>query len=104
MALVIAVVCIGIATYTLRLSMIGLAGRVSLPSRAERALRFVPVAALTALVAPDLFGGASGMSLLTHNPRLWAGAVAVVVAWRTRNVLLTVVVGMTALWLFLWLL
>ena len=103
MALVIAALCIGVATYTLRLSMIGLAGRVSLPSRVERALRFVPVAALTALVTPDLLGGASGFSLLTHNARLWAGVVAVVVAWRTRNVLLTVIIGMAALWLLSWL-
>lgn len=104
MALVLAVLCIGAATYTLRLSLIGLAGRVSLPARIERALRFVPVAALTALVIPDLLGGASGTSLLTRNPRLWAGVVAVIIAWRTRNVLLTVAVGMATLWLLMWLL
>lgn len=103
MGLVVAVLVIGVATYTFRLSMIGLAGRVSLPARIERALRFVPVAALTALVTPDLLGGASGATLLTHNPRLWAGVVAVIVAWRTRNVLLTVAIGMAALWLLTWL-
>lgn len=99
MALVLAVLCIGLATYALRLSMIGLAGRVSLPAGVERALRFVPVAALTALVTPDLLGGAAGASLFTHNPRLWAGVVAALVAWRTRNVLLTVGVGMATLWI-----
>lgn len=104
MGLVLAVLCIGVATYTLRLSMIGLAGRVSLPARVERAMRFVPVAALTALVTPDLLGGASGSALLTHNPRLWAGVVAVIVAWRTRNVLLTVALGIATLWLLMWLL
>jgi branched-subunit amino acid transport protein len=104
MGLVLAVLCVGVATYTLRLSLIGLAGRVNLPARVERGLRFVPVAALTALVTPDLLGGASGTALLTHNPRLWAGLVAIIVAWRTRNVLLTVAVGMTALWLLMWLL
>lgn len=104
MGLALAIVCVGVVTYSLRLSMIGLAGRMSLPTRVERALRFVPVAALSALVAPDLAGGASGTALLTQNPRLWAGVIAVFVAWRARNVLLTVVVGMLALWLFMWLL
>lgn len=101
LALAIAIVCIGAATYALRLSLIGLAGRVSLPPLVERALRYVPVAALTALVVPDLVGGtagsAAGWALLTQNPRLWAGIVAALVAWRTRNVLLTVVAGMIAL-------
>lgn len=101
LALIIAVACIGAATYTLRLSLIGLAGRVSLPPLVERALRYVPVAALTALVVPDLVGGATGWGLLAHNPRLWAGVVAALVAWRTRNVLLTVVAGMAVLWLLL---
>lgn len=101
MGLVLAVLCIGVATYALRLSMIGLAGRVSLPARVERALRFAPVAALTALVMPDLLGSASGTALLTQNPRLWAGAVAVIVAWRTRNVLLTVAIGMATLWILM---
>jgi branched-subunit amino acid transport protein len=62
------------------------------------------VAALTALVTPDLLGGAAGASLLTRNPRLWAGVIAALVAWRTRNVVLTVGVGMAALWLLSWLL
>jgi branched-subunit amino acid transport protein len=104
MGLALAVLCIGLTTYALRLSMIGLAGRVSLPAGIERALRFVPVAALTALVTPDLLGGAAGASLLTRNPRLWAGVIAALVAWRTRNVVLTVGVGMAALWLLSWLL
>jgi len=34
---------------------------------------------------------------------LLAGLVAVLVAWRTRNVLLTVGVGMGVLWVLQWL-
>ncbi len=103
LALTIAIVCIGAATYALRLSLIGLSGRVTLPPLAVRALRYVPVAALTALVVPDLVGGPTGpgWAQLAHNPRLWAGVVAALVAWRTRNVLLTVVVGMVVLWLLM---
>lgn len=98
-ALTIAIVCIGAATFALRLSLIGLSGRVTLPPLAVRALRYVPVAALTALVVPEVIGSSSGWGLLLHNPRLWAAVAAALVAWRTRNVLLTVVVGMAVLWL-----
>jgi branched-subunit amino acid transport protein len=97
LALAIAILIIGAVTFSLRLSLIGLAGRVSLPPLVVRALRYVPVAALTALVVPDLVGGAAGWSLLTHNPQLWAGVAAALIAWRTRNVLLTVASGMVVL-------
>ncbi len=33
------------------------------------------------------------------NPRLLAGALAVVIAWRTKNALLTILSGMAALWI-----
>lgn len=101
LALTIAIVCIGAATFAFRLSLIGLAGRIVLPPYAVRALRYVPVAALTALVIPDLVGSSTGWALVAHNPRLWAGIVAALVAWRTRNVLLTVAVGMVVLWLLM---
>ncbi|MCA9949547.1 MAG: AzlD domain-containing protein [Anaerolineales bacterium] len=33
------------------------------------------------------------------NGRLLAGLVAIIVAWKTKNVLLTIIVGMIVLWL-----
>jgi branched-subunit amino acid transport protein len=73
--------------------------RLRVPTVLQRALRFVPVAALTAIIVPDLVirGGAVDVSLT--NLRLIAGIVAIVVAWRTKNTLLTIVVGMIVLWL-----
>ena len=97
MALAIAILCIGMLTYLMRLSFIGLSGRYRLPALVERALRYVPPAALTALVVPDLVGhvgaGAAG------DARLAAGLLAILVAWRTRNILLTLTLGLAALWL-----
>ncbi|MBF8282806.1 MAG: Branched-chain amino acid transport, partial [Anaerolineales bacterium] len=41
--------------------------------------------------------GALDLSL--GNARLLAGGLAMLVAWRTKNVLLTIAVGMGALWI-----
>jgi len=41
-------------------------------------------------------GGALDLSF--GNVRLLAGVLAALVAWRTKNVLLTIAVGMVALW------
>jgi branched-subunit amino acid transport protein len=89
---IVMVVC-GLLTFGIRLSFILAEGRVALPDWFRSMLPFVPVATLSALVAPDLVrpGGAWDVSL--GNARLVAGAIAVAVAAATRNVLLTIAVG-----------
>ena len=64
-----------------------------------RALRFVPAAALAALVFPALTHPAGHLDLSLNNFRLLAGLGGAIVAWRTRNVLLTILVGMALLWI-----
>lgn len=93
-----------LVTYGLRLSFILLYGRLSVPLWATRALRLVPAAVLAALVAPALFYHNRVLHLSLDNERLWAGLLAALIAWRTRNVLLTICSGMAALWLLQWLL
>jgi branched-subunit amino acid transport protein len=85
-------------TYSVRLSVIALLGEAAMPDLLNRALRFVPPAALSAIVFPELFmpGGSFGVS--TGNTRLLAGIVAALVAWRSRSALLAIGVGMVALW------
>ena len=69
-----------------------------MPDWLGRALRFVPAAALAALVFPALTHPSGHLDLSLHNFRLLAGLGGAVVAWRTRNVLLTILVGMALLW------
>jgi branched-subunit amino acid transport protein len=89
---IVMVVC-GLLTFGIRLSFIVAEGKVALPDWFRSMLPFVPVATLSALVAPELVrpGGAWDVSL--GNARLVAGAIAIAVAAATRNVLLTIAVG-----------
>jgi branched-subunit amino acid transport protein len=43
------------------------------------------------------------MAVSVENNYLVAGSVAALVAWRTQNLLLTIVVGMITLWVWRWL-
>ncbi|MDE3228588.1 MAG: AzlD domain-containing protein [Chloroflexota bacterium] len=97
MALILSVVIIGALTYLMRAVFI-VPSSLSLPPAVERALRFVPAAALTALVVPDLVGHNGALVLTLANPRLIAGIVALVVAWRTRRVAFTLIAGMAVFW------
>ena len=63
------------------------------------ALRFVPAAALAALVFPALTHPTGHLDLSLHNFRLLAGLGGALVAWKTRNVLLTIIAGMALLWM-----
>lgn len=92
-------VVIGIATYTIRSSFFILSGRVELPKPIRDGLQFIPAAVLTALVVPALARYEGAVRLSWQNPRLIAGLLAVGVAYKTRNVLLTLAVGMIAFWI-----
>lgn len=90
---------IGLGTFLLRFLFIYLFGKIAMPNWLSRALRFVPAAALAALVFPALTHPAGHIDLSLHNLRLFAGLGGAIVAWKTRNVLLTILVGMVLLWL-----
>ena len=87
----------GLVTYLIRLSFIAVHGRVVMPQWFTRALTFVPVAVLSAIILPDLLTWQGNLTLSGTNPRLLGGMAAALVAWRTRSVWLTILVGMLVL-------
>jgi len=92
-------VVIGLGTFLLRFLFIYLFGKIAMPDWLIRALRFVPAAALAALVFPALSHPSGHLDLSLHNLRLLAGLGGAIAAWKTRNVLLTILVGMALLWI-----
>jgi branched-subunit amino acid transport protein len=92
------ILAMGLVTFSIRLLPIALLGRVEIPIVVQRALRFVPPAVLSAIVAPELLMPGGEFNLSLGNARLIAGIIAMIVAWRTKNVLLTIAAGMIALW------
>jgi branched-subunit amino acid transport protein len=98
LALWLTIVGAGAVTFALRLSFIALLGRIEVPPFLGRALRFVPAAVLTAVVIPLLVYVDGAVEVSLGNERLIAGVVAALIAWRTRNVPLTLVGGMVMLW------
>ena len=99
MTLWLTIIAMGLVTYALRLSLITLLGRFEVPPLVSRGLRFVPPAVLSAIFVPELVQPGGKLNLSLGNARLLAGLLAMLVAWRTRNVLLTVAVGMVSLWI-----
>ncbi|WP_338728631.1 AzlD domain-containing protein [Haladaptatus sp. DJG-WS-42] len=93
------IIAAGVGTFFIRLSFIQLFGQLDdLPPRAERALSFVPAAVLAALVLPSFVLVDESLALTLGNEKLLAGIVAGAVAWRTENMVATIVTGMGVLW------
>jgi branched-subunit amino acid transport protein len=93
----IAMVLGGLITFAMRFSFIYLFGRFEIPGTVRRALHYVPPAVLSAIVFPDLLFHEGSLDVALGNTRLLAGMIAVIVAWYSKNTLLTILVGMLAL-------
>jgi branched-subunit amino acid transport protein len=91
----------GLITFGMRFSLIYLLaeGRFELPETIRRALHYVPPAVLSAIIFPELFLPNGSLDLSVGNTRLLAGLIAILVAWFTRNTLITILAGMLALFL-----
>ena len=90
------VLVIGAGTFFWRGAFLVFGGRLRMPELVRRALNYVPPAVFAALVLPGLIRLGEDGSL--DGPRLAAGVVAALVAWRTRGTILTLMAGMTVLW------
>lgn len=99
MNLWVVIVLGGVLTYLTRLSFIVLFGQRQFPAWLSRGLRYVPPAVLSAIIFPELLMPGGTLNIGWGNLRLFAGLAAALVAWRTRNVLLTIAVGMGVLYL-----
>ena len=94
-----------LVTFGVRYPVLALVSRIQLPGILESGLKYVPPAVLTAIIVPTvLLPEGDKISIRLTNAPLYAGITAVFVAWRTKNLLLTILTGMGVLWVWQWLL
>ena len=92
----------GLITFGMRFSLIYLFGRFEVPQTMRKALHYVPPSVLSAIIFPELFLREGVLTLSLDNTPLLAGLVAIVVAWFSKNTLITIVAGMIALFMLQW--
>jgi uncharacterized membrane protein len=78
-------------TYLTRVGGLWLMSFVTPSPRVEAWLRQIPGAVLVAIVAPTVLASSLAETL--------ASLVTVLVAWRTKNVLVAMIVGVAAVWI-----
>jgi branched-subunit amino acid transport protein len=94
----IVIVAAGLGSYLFRLSMIILAGRITMPPSLERASGLVTPAAFAALAAAGVAAACRGLGVTQAAAPLVAVAVAVIAVLRTGSSRAAILVGMPVLW------
>jgi branched-subunit amino acid transport protein len=91
-------------TFLVRWPVLALVSRITLPQVVLDGMKFIPPAVLAAIIAPAMFTPAGTLDLHPSNAYLVAGIASGLIAWRTRNLLATIVLGMTIflVWRWLW--
>lgn len=96
----VVIAVIGVLTYLIRLSFIGLLGNRPMPVWATRPLTFVAPSVLAALTLPAVMLQEGSLGFTPEaNPRFLAALAAGLMAWRFRNMAAVIIVGMGLLWI-----
>jgi branched-subunit amino acid transport protein len=86
-----------LATFLTRVGMLMVGERCKPSPRIESALRFAPICALAALIAPEILVPAGTVDVSLANPRFAAAVAAAVFFLWKRSMLGCIVVGMLVL-------
>ncbi|EAS66553.1 AzlD domain-containing protein [Photobacterium angustum] len=88
-----------VATFLIRFSVIGMAGRFNMSERFKKTLRFVPVTVLPAIIAVEILGKGSNFAFNLENPKVLAAIVCTIVSLRF-GLIWVVISGLISLVIF----
>ncbi|MEH6458098.1 MAG: AzlD domain-containing protein, partial [Cocleimonas sp.] len=83
-------------TFTPRYLPIALAGRFRIHPLLRRALEFVPIAVLTAIISQTSLIHNGELDLAFDNVYLYGLVAAIITAWISKNTSTTIIVGLVA--------
>lgn len=93
-----AILPLALGTFLIRASVIYLSGRINLSERIKELFSFIPAAILPALVAPMVFYFKGSSDFFLYKERVLALLIAMIVAFKTKNILMTIATGLCVLY------
>ena len=92
-----------IITFLIRYPLLAFSSRIKLPPQIIEALEYLPPAILTAIVVPAVLMPTGDKILLSYtNAKLIGAIAAILIGWRTKNLLATIIGGMLAFLIWQW--
>ncbi len=93
-----------LVTFGIRYPVLAIFSRISISDSFSRTLKYVRPAVLTAIISPIIFFQDEKFAFNFSNTRFVASILTAIIAWRTKNLLLTILLGMLTLWIWPYLL
>ena len=92
------IICCGIITYLTRFLMIAILKKEMFNDRMREVLSYVPSAIFPAIIFPAIFLDNLGQFQLEDNPKILAAAIAMIIGIISRNIIATIISGLTSYW------
>lgn len=87
-------------TFGIRFVLFALADRITLPYIVKQSLKFIPPAVLTAITVPAVLMPEGSIDISLQNPYLIASLLATGVGLMTKNILITIIIGLVGFFLY----
>ncbi len=88
----------GLITYLTRFSMIALLKKEMFNDRIREVLSYVPSAIFPAIIFPAIFLDDLGVFQFEENPKIIAGAIAMIIGILSKNIIATIFTGLASYW------
>ena len=98
------IIIAGIITYFMRMTMVALVDRDLLGERVKAVLAYVPSAVFPAIIFPGIFINDYGEFIEMNDPKIFGAIVAILVGYFSRNVIATILSGLSSYWIIIFLL
>ena len=92
------IILCGAITFLTRFSMIFLVKKDIFNDKTKKILSYVPAAIFPAIIFPPIFLDNDGFLDLENNPKILAAIFAIIVGYFSKNIIATIVAGLTSYW------
>ena len=100
----LSIIIAGIITYLTRMTMVALIDRDLLGERIKAVLAYVPSAVFPAIIFPGIFINDYGTFIEINDPKIFGAIIAILVGYFSRNVIATILSGLSSYWIIIFLL
>ena len=97
---VLLILGMAVVTFATRYPVLAVLSKRQLPETFKLVLEFVPPVVLTAIIVPEVLAPHGDVWLALSNNALAASLAAILISWRTKNLLGTILGGMAVYWLW----
>ncbi len=100
----LSIIIAGIITYLTRMAMVALVDRDLLGEKIKAVLAYVPSAVFPAIIFPGIFINDYGSFIEMNDPKIFGAIIAILIGYFSRNVIATILSGLSSYWAIIFLL